>query len=112
MTDAPLALDPINICLLVNLPWLPSRPLEYPANFSMVFLVLYSIPNPQVIQGGSAARAGLQRGDVILEVNGNSVGGLNDLEMLQQLTEAEPPLCLKLVPGFHRAWKHGFPQGL
>ncbi|XP_036923423.1 Na(+)/H(+) exchange regulatory cofactor NHE-RF4 isoform X6 [Sturnira hondurensis] len=51
----------------------------------------------QVIQGGSAARAGLQRGDVILEVNGNSVDGLNDLEMLQQLTEAEPPLCLKLM---------------
>lgn len=51
----------------------------------------------QVTQGGSAARAGLQRGDVILEVNGFSVDGENDLERLQQLAEAEPPLCLKLV---------------
>lgn len=72
----------------------------HPANFSMVFLFLYLILNPQVIQGGSAAQAGLQRGDVILEVNGNSVDGLNDLEMLQQLTEAEPPLCLKLATRF------------
>ncbi|XP_037003076.2 Na(+)/H(+) exchange regulatory cofactor NHE-RF4 isoform X4 [Artibeus jamaicensis] len=54
----------------------------------------------QVIQGSSAAQAGLQRGDVILEVNGNSVDGFNDLEMLRQLTEAEPPLCLKLVTRF------------
>ncbi|KAM8818738.1 Na(+)/H(+) exchange regulatory cofactor NHE-RF4 isoform 1-T1 [Rhynchonycteris naso] len=51
----------------------------------------------QVTQGGSAAQAGLQRGDVVLEVNGYSVDGENDLEKLQQLAEAEPPLCLKLV---------------
>lgn len=34
---------------------------------------------------------------MILEVNGYSVGGENDLERLQQLSEAEPPLCLKLA---------------
>ncbi|XP_066216860.1 Na(+)/H(+) exchange regulatory cofactor NHE-RF4 isoform X3 [Saccopteryx leptura] len=51
----------------------------------------------QVTRGGSAAQAGLQRGDVVLEVNGYSVDGENDLEKLQQLAEAEPPLCLKLV---------------
>uniref|UniRef100_A0A2K5LY18 Na(+)/H(+) exchange regulatory cofactor NHE-RF4 n=1 Tax=Cercocebus atys TaxID=9531 RepID=A0A2K5LY18_CERAT len=51
----------------------------------------------QVTPGGSAARAGLQVGDVILEVNGYPVGGENDLERLQQLPEAEPPLCLKLA---------------
>jgi S1-C subfamily serine protease len=36
-------------------------------------------------------------GDVILEVNGYPVNGDNDLERLQQLPEAEPPLCLKLA---------------
>lgn len=36
-------------------------------------------------------------GDVILEVNGYPVGGENDLEKLQQLAEAEPPLHLKLA---------------
>ncbi|KAM7085944.1 Na(+)/H(+) exchange regulatory cofactor NHE-RF4 isoform 1-T1 [Molossus nigricans] len=51
----------------------------------------------QVTPGGSAARAGLQRGDVILEVNGDSVDGQGDLGRLQQLAEAEPPLCLKLA---------------
>uniref|UniRef100_A0A8C0X5A4 Na(+)/H(+) exchange regulatory cofactor NHE-RF4 n=1 Tax=Castor canadensis TaxID=51338 RepID=A0A8C0X5A4_CASCN len=51
----------------------------------------------QVTPGGSAARAGLQMGDVILEVNGYPVNGDNDLERLQQLPEAEPPLCLKLA---------------
>lgn len=51
----------------------------------------------QVTLGGSAAQAGLQMGDVILEVNGYAVGGGNDLEKLQQLAEAEPPLCLKLA---------------
>ncbi|XP_057172995.1 Na(+)/H(+) exchange regulatory cofactor NHE-RF4 isoform X1 [Ursus arctos] len=51
----------------------------------------------QVTLGGSAARAGLQMGDVILEVNGYPVGGENDLEKLQQLAEAEPPLHLKLA---------------
>ncbi|XP_076968143.1 Na(+)/H(+) exchange regulatory cofactor NHE-RF4 [Tamandua tetradactyla] len=51
----------------------------------------------QVTPGSSAARAGLQMGDVILEVNGYPVGGENDQERLQQLAEAEPPLCLKLA---------------
>lgn len=51
----------------------------------------------QVTPGGSAARAGLQMGDAVLEVNGYPVGGDNDLNRLQQLTEAEPPLCLKLA---------------
>ncbi|XP_021063348.1 Na(+)/H(+) exchange regulatory cofactor NHE-RF4 [Mus pahari] len=50
----------------------------------------------QVTPGGSAARAGLQMGDTVLEVNGYPVGGDSDLDRLQQLTEAEPPLCLKL----------------
>lgn len=51
----------------------------------------------QVTLGGSAARAGLQTGDVILEVNGYAVGGEKDLERLQQLVAAEPPLCLTLA---------------
>lgn len=36
-------------------------------------------------------------GDVILEVNGYPMRGENDLEKLQQLAEAEPPLHLKLA---------------
>lgn len=51
----------------------------------------------QVTPGGSAARAGLQMGDAVLEVNGYPVGGDSDLDRLQQLAEAEPPLCLKLA---------------
>lgn len=51
----------------------------------------------QVTLGGSAAQAGLQMGDVILEVNGYPMGGENDLEKLQQLAVAEPPLHLKLA---------------
>ncbi|XP_003418308.1 Na(+)/H(+) exchange regulatory cofactor NHE-RF4 [Loxodonta africana] len=51
----------------------------------------------QVTPGGSAARAGLQIGDMILEVNGCPVGRENDPERLQQLSEAEPPLFLKLA---------------
>ncbi|XP_037360180.1 Na(+)/H(+) exchange regulatory cofactor NHE-RF4 isoform X2 [Talpa occidentalis] len=51
----------------------------------------------QVTLGASAARAGLQTGDVILEVNGYAVSGEKDLEKLQQLVEAEPPLCLTLA---------------
>ncbi|XP_004688878.1 PREDICTED: Na(+)/H(+) exchange regulatory cofactor NHE-RF4 [Condylura cristata] len=51
----------------------------------------------QVTLGGSAARAGLQRGDIILEVNGYAVSGEKDLERLQQLVEEEPPLCLTLA---------------
>lgn len=37
-------------------------------------------------------------GDAILEVNGCPVGGDSDLDTLQQLAEAEPPLRLKLAP--------------
>ncbi|XP_059039193.1 Na(+)/H(+) exchange regulatory cofactor NHE-RF4 isoform X1 [Mustela lutreola] len=70
----------------------------------------------QVTLGGSAAQAGLQMGDVILEVNGYPMGGENDLEKLQQLAVAEPPLHLKLAarscqgseacnpPGFGEDW--------
>ncbi|XP_021515078.1 Na(+)/H(+) exchange regulatory cofactor NHE-RF4 [Meriones unguiculatus] len=61
----------------------------------------------QVTPGGSAARAGLQIGDTVLEVNGYPVGGDNDLDWLQQLAEAEPPLCLKLAarkPEDLKAW--------
>lgn len=36
-------------------------------------------------------------GDAILEVNGCPVGGDSDQDRLQQLAEAEPPLCLKLA---------------
>lgn len=57
--------------------------------------------------GGSAARAGLQIGDAVLEVNGYPVGGDNDLNRLQQLAEAEPPICLKLAarqPRGSEAW--------
>ncbi|XP_058519753.1 Na(+)/H(+) exchange regulatory cofactor NHE-RF4 isoform X1 [Ochotona princeps] len=57
----------------------------------------------QVTPGGSAARAGLQRGDLVLEVNGESVGGDGAQERLQQLAEAKPPLCLKLWRGLE-AW--------
>nr|XP_031526277.1 Na(+)/H(+) exchange regulatory cofactor NHE-RF4 isoform X2 [Vicugna pacos] len=57
----------------------------------------------QVTLGGSAAQAGLQLGDVILEVNGYPVGGENDLETLQQLAEAEPPLRLKLAARPHQS---------
>ncbi|XP_037063466.1 Na(+)/H(+) exchange regulatory cofactor NHE-RF4 [Peromyscus leucopus] len=61
----------------------------------------------QVTPGGSAARAGLQMGDEILEVNGYPVGGDNDLDRLQQLAEVEPPLCLTLAarnPQHLEAW--------
>ncbi|ELW63239.1 Na(+)/H(+) exchange regulatory cofactor NHE-RF4 [Tupaia chinensis] len=57
-------------------------------------------PHPyisQVTPGASAARAGLQVGDVILEVNGCPTGGEGAAERLQQLAEAEPPLRLKLA---------------
>lgn len=57
--------------------------------------------------GGSAAQAGLQIGDAVLEVNGYPVGGDNDLNRLQQLAEAEPPICLKLAarqPQGSEAW--------
>ncbi|XP_015994867.1 Na(+)/H(+) exchange regulatory cofactor NHE-RF4 isoform X3 [Rousettus aegyptiacus] len=65
----------------------------------------------QVTLGGSAARAGLQKGDVILEVNGYSVGGENDLERLQQLSETEPPLCLKLATRSPQGLEAWIPPG-
>ncbi|XP_030773938.1 Na(+)/H(+) exchange regulatory cofactor NHE-RF4 isoform X2 [Rhinopithecus roxellana] len=65
----------------------------------------------QVTPGGSAARAGLQVGDVILEVNGYPVGGEDDLERLQQLPEAEPPLCLKLAARSLRGLEAWIPTG-
>ncbi|XP_048199942.1 LOW QUALITY PROTEIN: Na(+)/H(+) exchange regulatory cofactor NHE-RF4 [Perognathus longimembris pacificus] len=51
----------------------------------------------QVTPGGSAARAGLATGDVVLEVNGCAMGGDNSPEKLQRLADAQPPLCLKLA---------------
>ncbi|XP_066895605.1 Na(+)/H(+) exchange regulatory cofactor NHE-RF4 isoform X2 [Kogia breviceps] len=65
----------------------------------------------QVTLGGSAARAGLQMGDVILEVNGYPMGGENDLERLQQLAEAEPPLCLKLAARSQQGLEGWVPPG-
>ncbi|XP_031299373.2 Na(+)/H(+) exchange regulatory cofactor NHE-RF4 isoform X3 [Camelus dromedarius] len=63
----------------------------------------------QVTLGGSAAQAGLQLGDVILEVNGYPVGGENDLETLQQLAEAKPPLHLKLAARPHQSLEAWIP---
>ncbi|KAM7337727.1 hypothetical protein ACRRTK_003846 [Alexandromys fortis] len=92
VTDVPCALDsfhhlsPTFLCL-------PACPaLEHMTNASVC-----SPLRCQVTPGGSAARAGLQMGDAVLEVNGYPVGADNDLNRLQQLTEAEPPLCLKLA---------------
>ncbi|XP_032975257.1 Na(+)/H(+) exchange regulatory cofactor NHE-RF4 isoform X4 [Rhinolophus ferrumequinum] len=65
----------------------------------------------QVTLGGSAAQAGLQRGDVILEVNGYPVGGEIDLERLKQLAEAEPPLCLKLATRSPQGLEAWIPSG-
>ncbi|XP_008066449.1 Na(+)/H(+) exchange regulatory cofactor NHE-RF4 [Carlito syrichta] len=65
----------------------------------------------QVTPGGSAARAGLQVGDVILEVNGYAAGGKNDLERLQQLSEAKPPLYLKLAARSRQGLEAWIPLG-
>lgn len=35
---------------------------------------------------------------MVLEMNGDPVDGEGDLRRLQQLPEAEPPLCLTLAP--------------
>lgn len=61
--------------------------------------------------GGSAAQAGLQTGDVILEVNGYPMGGENDQERLQQLAEAKPPLCLKLAAKSQQGLEAWIPPG-
>lgn len=58
----------------------------------------------QVTPGGAAARAGLQRGDEILEVNGRPVDGEHDLDRLHRLAEAEPPLCLRLGARSPQGW--------
>lgn len=48
---------------------------------------------------------------MILEVNGYSVGGENDLERLQQLSETEPPLCLKLATRSPQGLEAWIPPG-
>ncbi|XP_043853259.1 Na(+)/H(+) exchange regulatory cofactor NHE-RF4 [Dromiciops gliroides] len=61
----------------------------------------------QVTPGGSASQAGLHIGDVILEVNGQSVSRENIFEVLQQLIDTKPPLRLRLVAqgrGSTEAW--------
>ncbi|XP_045432151.1 Na(+)/H(+) exchange regulatory cofactor NHE-RF4 isoform X3 [Pipistrellus kuhlii] len=58
----------------------------------------------QVTPGGAAARAGLQPGDEILEVNGRPVDGEQDVDRLHRLAEAEPPLCLRLGARSPRGW--------
>nr|XP_025122561.1 Na(+)/H(+) exchange regulatory cofactor NHE-RF4 isoform X3 [Bubalus bubalis] len=65
----------------------------------------------QVTLGGSAAQAGLQTGDMILEVNGYPMGGENDQERLQQLAEAKPPLCLKLAARSQQGLEAWIPPG-
>ncbi|XP_007523690.3 Na(+)/H(+) exchange regulatory cofactor NHE-RF4 isoform X2 [Erinaceus europaeus] len=65
----------------------------------------------QVNLGGAAARAGLQIGDMILEVNGYAVNGENDLERLQQLAEAKPPLCLKVAARSQQGLEAWIPPG-
>ncbi|XP_035120743.1 Na(+)/H(+) exchange regulatory cofactor NHE-RF4 isoform X2 [Callithrix jacchus] len=95
VTHAPWTLNPFHPLLPDQFPLLSFQSLK-PANFPWSPLFCMP-PHHQVTPGGSAARAGLRVGDVILEVNGYPVGGKNDLERLQQLPEAEPPLCLKLA---------------
>lgn len=65
----------------------------------------------QVTLGGSAAQAGLQTGDMILEVNGYPMGGEKDQERLQQLAEAKPPLCLKLAAQSQQGLEAWIPPG-
>ncbi|XP_074158469.1 Na(+)/H(+) exchange regulatory cofactor NHE-RF4 isoform X2 [Sminthopsis crassicaudata] len=59
----------------------------------------------QVTPGGSASRAGLHTGDVILEVNGITVRRENVLEVVQQLPDAKPPLHLRLATQGRRSLK-------
>ncbi|KAM5184952.1 Na(+)/H(+) exchange regulatory cofactor NHE-RF4 [Callospermophilus lateralis] len=66
----------------------------------------------QVTPGGSAARAGLQMGDVVLEVNGYPVDGNDGLQKLQQLAEAKPPLCLKLAARSQQSLEAWIPPGI
>uniref|UniRef100_G1QB45 PDZ domain-containing protein n=1 Tax=Myotis lucifugus TaxID=59463 RepID=G1QB45_MYOLU len=83
----------------------------YPPGRGYGFRLSYVASGPrlsisQVTPGGSAARAGLQQGDEILEVNGHPVDGEDDVDRLHQLAEAEPPLCLKLGARSPRGWTH------
>lgn len=67
-----------------------------------VISCLLSVSPPlhgKVTPGGVAAQAGLQEGDVVLEVNGYAVTDNNDMEILDLLLEAKPPLALKLAAG-------------
>ena len=111
VTDAPGTLDLLNHLPLDKS---SSASLPEPQYTQQTFLwcsKLYIPPFHQVTLGGSAARAGLQMGDVILEVNGYPMGGENDLERLQQLAEAEPPLCLKLAARSQQGLEAWIPPG-
>ncbi|XP_068922711.1 Na(+)/H(+) exchange regulatory cofactor NHE-RF4 [Petaurus breviceps papuanus] len=61
----------------------------------------------QVTPGGAASQAGLRMGDVVLEVNGQSVNRENGLEVLQQLADAKPPLRLRLAAQGRRGTETG-----
>lgn len=93
----PHEMDLLHLYLPISLLHLPARASEHPENFSPPSYILCISLCPQVTPGGSAARAGLQMGDTVLEVNGYPVGGDSDPERLRQLVEAEPPLCLTLA---------------
>ncbi|KAB0389914.1 hypothetical protein E2I00_008589 [Balaenoptera physalus] len=111
VTDAPGTLDLLNHLPLDKS---SSASLPEPQYTQQTFpwcYKLYIPPFHQVTLGGSAARAGLQMGDVILEVNGYPMGGENDLERLQQLAEAEPPLCLKLAARSQQGLEAWIPPG-
>lgn len=51
-------------------------------------------------------------GDVVLEMNGYPVGGNDGLQRLQQLAEAEPPLCLTLAARSQQSLEAGIPPGI
>lgn len=100
------------LCLLMSLFLLPSQSPRIPSKH---FCDVPGSSRPhlfhQVTLGGSAAQAGLQTGDVILEVNGYPMGGENDLKRLQQLAEAKPPLCLKLAARSQQGLEAWIPPG-
>ena len=100
------------LCLLMSLLLLPSQSPRIP---SKLFCGVPGSSRPhlfhQVTLGGSAAQAGLQTGDMILEVNGYPMGGEKDQERLQQLAEAKPPLCLKLAAQSQQGLEAWIPPG-
>ncbi|XP_004605140.1 Na(+)/H(+) exchange regulatory cofactor NHE-RF4 [Sorex araneus] len=51
----------------------------------------------KVLPGGAADQAGLRQGDVVLEVNGCAIDDDNEMDILNLLLEADPPLSLKLA---------------